>query len=54
MPKGPLEPRSPEGIMRRLTEIIWHYTFMRYFQMKKERKSDGGEGDPSPKPTDAS
>jgi hypothetical protein len=42
MPKGPLEPRSPEGIMRRFTEIIWDYNFMHYFGMKKER--EGGEG----------
>jgi hypothetical protein len=44
MPKGPLEPRSPEGIMRRLTEIIWDYNFMRYFGMKKERESKSEEG----------
>ena len=43
MPKGPLEPRSPEGIMRRLSEIIWHYNFMRYFWMKKERENRVGE-----------
>jgi hypothetical protein len=42
MPKGPLEPRSPEGIMRRFTEIIWDYNCVRYFDMKKER--EGGEG----------
>lgn len=42
MPKGPLEPRSPAGIMRRLTEIVWHYNFMPYFRMKKEREKKGG------------
>lgn len=51
MPKGPLEPRSPEGIMRRLTEIIWHYNFMGYFQMKKERQSKGGDSVSTPKLT---
>lgn len=35
MPKGPLEPRSPEGIMRRLTKIILHYAFMRYFVISR-------------------
>jgi hypothetical protein len=40
MPKGPLEPRSPEGVMRRLTEIAWHYNFMRYYAMKKERDNE--------------
>lgn len=39
MPKGPLEPRSPEGIMRQLTEIVWHYTFMHYFWMKEDRQN---------------
>jgi hypothetical protein len=43
MPKGPLEPTSPEGIMRRLTEIIWDYNFMRYFGMKKEREGKSAE-----------
>jgi hypothetical protein len=45
MPRGPLEPRAPEGIMRRLTEIIWHYNFMRYFWMKKEREKKSGGSD---------
>lgn len=49
MPKGPLEPRSPEGIMRRLTEIIWHYNCMRYFHMKNERKNNSGEAVSTPK-----
>ena len=49
MQKGPLEPRSPEGIMRRLTEIIWDYNFTRYFQIKKEREKKAG-GDNSPPP----
>jgi hypothetical protein len=44
MPQGPLEPTAPEGIMRRLTEIIWDYNFMRYFGMKKQREGKGGEG----------
>jgi len=48
MPKGPLEPRSPEGIMRRLTEIIWHYNFMRYFRTKEEREKNGGGGGSPP------
>ncbi len=39
MPKGPVEPGVPEGIMRRLTEIVWHYTFMHYFWMKKDRQN---------------
>jgi hypothetical protein len=37
MPADPPEPRSPEGITRRLTKIIWHSNFMHYFWMKKER-----------------
>ena len=37
MPKGYMEPRSPEGIMRRLTGVVWHYTFMHYFWMKEQR-----------------
>jgi hypothetical protein len=37
MPKGSLEPQSPEGIMRRLTGVVWHYTFMHYFWMKEQR-----------------
>jgi hypothetical protein len=41
MPKGPLEPRSPAGIMRRLTEIVWHYTFMHYFWMREDRQKQG-------------
>jgi len=49
MPKGPLEPRSPEGIMRRLTEIVWHYNFMRYFWMKEQREKKAAETD-SPAP----
>ena len=48
MPKGPLEPRSPQGIMRRLTEIVWHYNFMRYYWMKRERESKGGEAGSQP------
>lgn len=47
MPKGPLEPRSPAGIMRRLTETVWLHNFMAYFRMKKERENKGG-GDASP------
>lgn len=31
--------------MRRLTEIIWHYNFMRYFWMKKEREDKGSGAD---------
>ena len=50
MPKGPLEPKSPAGIMRRLTEIVWHYNFMPYFRMKKEREKKGG-GASSPPPS---
>lgn len=47
MPKGPLEPRSPEGIMRRLTEIVWHYTFVHYFWMKEDRQNHTpGAGSP--------
>lgn len=47
MPKGPLEPGSPEGVMRRLTEIVWHYTFMHYFWMKKDRQNKAtGAGSP--------
>jgi hypothetical protein len=38
MPTGRMEPRSPEGIMRRLTGVVWHYTFMHYFWMKEERE----------------
>jgi len=40
MPKGALEPKSPEDIMRRLTEIVWHYNFRRYFWMKEQRDND--------------
>jgi hypothetical protein len=50
MPRGPLEPRSPAGIMRRLTEIVWHYNFMPYFRMKKERENKAG-GAASPPPS---
>jgi hypothetical protein len=39
---GPVEPRSPEWIMRRLTEVVWHYTFMDYFWLKEQR----GKGQP--------
>jgi len=42
MPKGALEPTSPEGIMRRLTEIIWHYNFMLYYRIKEERDNKAG------------
>lgn len=30
-------PRSPEAIMARLVEIVWHYTFMHYFWLKEQR-----------------
>jgi len=43
MPKGPLEPGSPEGIMRRLTEIVWHYSFMHYFWLKEDRRNRGSK-----------
>jgi hypothetical protein len=39
MPKGALEPRSPEGIVRRLTEIIWDCTFIHYYWLKEHRES---------------
>jgi hypothetical protein len=32
-----MEPRSPEGIMRRLTGVVWHYTFQHYYWLKKQR-----------------
>lgn len=51
MPRGPLEPRSPEGIMRRLTEIIWHYNFTRYFWMKEQRENKGSEAGSPPAST---
>ena len=44
MPKGPLESGSPEGVMRRLTEIVWHYTFMHYFWMKQGAPKQGHWG----------
>lgn len=37
---GPMEPRSPEGIMRRLTSAIWQYTFMHYFWLKGQREKE--------------
>ena len=48
MPKGPLEPKSPQGVMRRLTEIVWHYSFMHYFWMKKQcENKDAGAQPPA-------
>jgi hypothetical protein len=32
-----LEPRSPEGVMWRLMDVIWHYTFMHYFWLRDQR-----------------
>jgi hypothetical protein len=37
MGRGSLEPGSPEGIVRRLLDVVWHYTFMHYFWLR-ERK----------------
>lgn len=34
---GALEPGSPEGILRRLVHVIWHYTFMHYFWLREQR-----------------
>jgi hypothetical protein len=34
---GALEPSSPEGILRRLVHVIWHYTFMHYFWLREQR-----------------
>jgi hypothetical protein len=47
MPKGPLEPRSPEGIMRRVTEIVWDYTFMHYFVDEGRSPKQGHWGRPA-------
>jgi hypothetical protein len=45
--EGPLEANSPEGIMRRVTEIVWDYTFMHYFWMKENRRNKtAGAGSP--------
>lgn len=41
--KGPLEPGSPEGVTRRLTEIVWRYIFMHYFWMKQDRQNKATE-----------
>jgi len=41
--KGPLEPGSLEGVTRRLTEIVWHYTFMHHFWMKQGRQNKATE-----------
>jgi hypothetical protein len=47
LPKGPLEANSPEGIMCRVTEIVWDYTFMHYFWMKEDRRNKtAGAGSP--------
>lgn len=33
----PTSPGSPEAITERLSEIVWHYTFMHYYWLKEER-----------------
>jgi len=33
------EPRSPHGITQRLADVVWHYTFMNYYWLKKQRDS---------------
>jgi len=35
---GVLEPSSPEGILRRLLQVTWHYTFMHYFWLREQRR----------------
>jgi hypothetical protein len=34
----PAPPRSPQAIMRLLTEIVWGYTFIQYFWLKEQRE----------------
>jgi hypothetical protein len=47
MPKGPLGPGSPEGVMRRLAEFVSHCTFMHYIWTKRDRqKKAAGAGSP--------
>ncbi len=43
MRRGPLEPGSPEGLMRQLLDVVWHYTFMHYLWLKN-RKGKPGNG----------
>jgi hypothetical protein len=43
MRRGPLEPGSPEGLVRRLLDVVWHYTFMHYFWLK-DRKGKPANG----------
>ena len=33
----PADPQSPQAIVRRLAEIVWHYSFMHYFWLKEHR-----------------
>jgi len=34
----PADSQSPQTIMRRLAEVVWHYTFMHYFWLKEQRE----------------
>jgi hypothetical protein len=33
------DPRSPHGITQQLADVVWHYTFMHYYWLKKQRDS---------------
>jgi hypothetical protein len=33
------DPRSPHGITQRLADVVWHYTFMHYFWLKKQHEA---------------
>lgn len=33
------DPRSPHGITQRLVDVVWHYTFMHYFWVKRQREA---------------
>ena len=41
---NPLDPRSPQWITRHLIECVWHYTFMHYFWLKRERDKERKPG----------
>jgi hypothetical protein len=37
---GPVDPRSPQAITRRLAEVVWHYTFLHYSWLSEQRRKD--------------
>jgi hypothetical protein len=41
----PPEPRTPHRALYTLTQSVWHYTFMHYFWIKREREKENSAAD---------